>query len=193
MNWPTFQECVAPWHLRTYAPGLLESLCLNGDLGVFGGAVRQAVLGVPTDDLDLVSTFPGRVLQERLRPYPATSMIFWEGNIRETRPTEQVPLYLRFFRVYTPTCLIDVMSLPDVHGIPEGVRPRTWGYSDFTCNAAVVWNDGQVSEHPDALRDLQSRTLRVLRPRTATQDQIQKFQGMGFRLVTDTDRGVDHG
>lgn len=172
---PSFSELIAPC-----PPDLLSDLRRLGRVGVFGGAVRDRVLGARPGDLDLLVMAQHASVEVVCLRHGLAPVYFTLGRGATPLPSDhaeraRVPRELLFFSGGG----VEVSSAPNIYGWRE--RPTAMDQADFSVNNIVVWDDGKVSEHPLARADLRDRVLRVVNHHNATDQRAERFLSRGFR------------
>ena len=160
-----------------------------GDAWIVGGAVRDALLGLPAGkDLDVVDPADGvaraRDLQSRLGGHLVIHDRFGTATLRGDDWSVDVAT-ARSERYPHPGSLPEV-SVPAT--LTEDLQRR-----DFTVNAIALRGDGEVLAFPGALDDLLARRLHVLHPRSFEDDptrlyRLARYAGrLGFDVDPETE------
>lgn len=154
------------------------------DVWVVGGAVRDALLGRPAKDIDLVVAGDAVALAEQL------------GDVREVHD--------RFgtTAVVVDDALVNVATArtetyPEPGALPEiapGPLAADLRRRDFTANALAVDLAGTLHAVPGAEEDLAARRLRVLHDRSFLDDPTRLWRlaryaaRLGFAIEPETER-----
>lgn len=137
-------------------PGFAELRAHGGRLWLVGGAVRDALLGEPVRDLDVVVEGDAIAVARELGEIVSEHDRFGTAEVRLPASGAKVNLAAARTETYArPGALPDVTLGATV---AEDLRRR-----DFTVNAiAVALDDGREVAVPGAREDVTARTLRVL-------------------------------
>jgi len=137
-------------------PGFAELRAHDGDLWLVGGAVRDALLGEPLRDLDVVVEGDAIAVARELGEIVSAHERFGTAEVRLPESGAKVNLAGARTETYArPGALPDVTLGATV---ADDLRRR-----DFTVNAlAVALRDGRELALPGAREDIAARTLRVL-------------------------------
>lgn len=171
--------------LRAASPAV-EAL---GDAWIVGGAVRDALLGLPAGrDLDVVDPADGvaraRALQEAVGGRLTVHERFGTATLAGEGWTVDVTT-ARAERYPRPGALPEV-EVPAP--LTEDLMRR-----DFTINAIAMRPDGELLEFPGALDDLVARRLHVLHPHSFQDDPTRLYRlaryaaRLGFAVDPETE------
>jgi tRNA nucleotidyltransferase (CCA-adding enzyme) len=163
---------------------VLDALGGRADTWIVGGAVRDALLGRPARELDLVTTAD---------PVALAAELGAQGEEHERFGTAQARaagLDVEVARARTET-YAEPGALPDVTwaGLEEDLARR-----DFSVNTLAVGLDGALHGVPGARADLEAGVLRVLHDRSFLDDPTRLWRAarlaarLGFGLDPDTER-----
>jgi tRNA nucleotidyltransferase (CCA-adding enzyme) len=147
--------------LKTFFPEPLHSR-----LFLVGGMVRDILLGVDCQDVDLAAAVPASDL---------TSLGF---RLVESKSTPNI-----YFFFHKDLGKIEVTWLPSADALPDDLSRR-----DFTINAMAMAFDGMVLLDPlGGRKDLENRTLRTCSSTSLSDDPVRifrafRFESEGWRL-----------
>ncbi len=148
----------APWLYEGALPRLLDLLDGNGEEArVVGGAVRNALLGLPSDEIDVATTALPEEVKRRVTAagYKAVPTGIEHGTI--TVVVGNAPFEVTTLRQ-------DVETYGRHAKVEFGVRD--WRADaerrDFTINALSVSRDGTVYDYCGGLEDLAARRVRFI-------------------------------
>lgn len=131
---------------------------LHDRLFLVGGMVRDILLGVTCQDVDLAAAIP---------PAELTPLGF-----RLVR-SQSTPDILFFF--HKELGKIEITLLASLEGLPDDLRRR-----DFTVNAMAMTLGGLVQDPLGGRRDLERRVLRICSPESFAQDPARIFRALRF-------------
>ena len=161
-------------------PGFDELRATGSGLWLVGGAVRDALLGEPVRDLDVVVEGDALAVARRLGEIVSEHERFGTAEVRLPGSGTKVNLASARTETYArPGALPDVTLGATVE---QDLQRR-----DFTVNAmAVALDDGRELAAPGARADLDARRLRVLHDRSFVDDptrilrMVRYAQRLGF-------------
>ncbi|MBU5612905.1 HD domain-containing protein [Geomonas azotofigens] len=138
---------------------------LHPSIFMVGGMVRDVLLGVECQDVDLAAAVPVSEL---------TTLGF---RLVESKSTPNI-----YFRFKEPFGKIEVTWLPALDALPDDLSRR-----DFTVNAMAMSLDGQLVDPLHGQTDLKPRVLRCCSPTSLTDDPLRilrafRFECEGWRL-----------
>ncbi len=147
---------------------LLGSLCKNIDAYIVGGAVRDALLGRPISDLDLISpidpTSLAKIFARRINGH-----WFW---LDEERRQSRVVINTHGTSLYYDFALF---RAPDLQ---EDLLDR-----DFTINALAMplagnWSIDTMIDPCNGLEDMRQNRLRMVSPTALSSDPLRILKGL---------------
>lgn len=148
---------------------------LHDRLFLVGGMVRDILLGVDCQDIDLAAAVPAETL---------TSLGF---RLVESKSTPNI-----YFKYSHDLGKIEVTWLPSLEALAVDLEKR-----DFTANALAMSFDGVLFDTLDGRRDLESRTLRTCSATSLSDDPVRIFRALrfecdGWRLHPDAENAILH-
>src|ERR1700680_145647 len=147
----------APWLQSGAPPRVLELLDGNGEEArVIGGAVRNALLGIPTGDIDIATTAPPREVSRRAKAAGIKSVPTGIEHGTVTLVVDSQPFEVTTLREDTET-----------FGRKAKVAfGRDWSRDaerrDFTINGLSVDADGVVHDYVGGLDDIAAKRVRFI-------------------------------
>ena len=146
---------------------------LHGRLFLVGGMVRDLLMGVDCQDIDLAAAIP---------PSDITPLGF---RLVESRSTPNI--YFFFDKALGK---IEVSLLSSVDALPDDLRRR-----DFTINAMAMTFSGLVRDPLGGRKDLQDRVLRTCRSTSFDDDPARifrafRFECEGWRLDQEAEAAI---
>ncbi|QWV94781.1 HD domain-containing protein [Geomonas oryzisoli] len=143
---------------------------LHSSIFMVGGMVRDVLLGVECQDVDLAAAVPVSEL---------TALGF---RLVESKSTPNI-----YFRFKEPFGKIEITWLHTLDALPDDLSRR-----DFTVNAMAMSLDGKLSDPLRGQADLQRRTLRCCSPTSLTDDPLRilrafRFECEGWRLDAEAE------
>lgn len=151
---------------------------LHPNIFLVGGMVRDILLGVQCQDVDLAAAVPSSEL---------TSLGF---RLVESKSTPNI--YFLFHRDFGK---VEVTRLPSVADLAADLSRR-----DFTINAMAMplSFDGTLSDPLKGRRDLEGRVLRTCAPTSLSDDPLRifrafRFECEGWRLDTQAEEALKNG
>lgn len=144
---------------------------LHPSIFLVGGMVRDVLLGVACQDVDLVAAAPVSEL---------TTLGF---RLVESKSTPNI-----YFRFKEPFGKIEVTWLPSLDALPDDLSRR-----DFTVNAMAMSLEGRLVDPLGGKPDLERRVLRCCSPESLTDDPLRilrafRFECEGWRLDSEAER-----
>lgn len=144
---------------------------LHPSIFMVGGMVRDVILGVDCQDVDLVAATPVSEL---------TALGF---RLVESKSTPNI-----YFRFKEPFGKIEITWLPSLDALPEDLSRR-----DFTVNAMAMSLEGRLVDPLGGKADLERRVLRCCSPESLTNDPLRilrafRFECEGWRLDAQAER-----
>jgi len=138
---------------------------LHSSIFLVGGMVRDILLGVRCQDVDLAAAVPVSEL---------TSLGF---RLVESKSTPNI--YFRFHKEFGK---LEVTWLPSLADLPDDLSRR-----DFTINAMAMSLEGGLNDPLDGRGDLDRRVLRCCSPTSLNDDPLRilrafRFECEGWRL-----------
>lgn len=154
--------------LQTFFPAELHPRVL-----LVGGMVRDIILGVPCQDVDLAAA---------ASPSELTRLGF---RLVESKSTPNI-----FFLFHKEFGKIEITRLDSLNELPEDLRRR-----DFTVNAMAMSLDGTLSDPLGGREDLEKRTLSCCSAASLTDDPARIFRALrfeceGWRLDADAEQMI---
>ncbi|QWV98758.1 HD domain-containing protein [Geomonas nitrogeniifigens] len=149
---------------RFFPERLHSSICL------VGGMVRDVLLGIDCQDVDLAAAVPVPEL---------TTLGF---RLVESKSTPNI-----YFRFKEPFGKIEVTWLPSLDALPDDLSRR-----DFTVNAMAMSLDGRLNDPLGGKPDLERRVLHCCSPTSLTDDPLRilrafRFECEGWRLDAEAE------
>lgn len=140
---------------------------LHASIFMVGGMVRDVLLGVECQDVDLAAAVP------------VTELTALGFRLVESKSTPNI-----YFRFKEPFGKIEVTRLPSLDSLPDDLSRR-----DFTVNAMAMSLDGELVDPLGGQADLERRVLRCCSPTSLTGDPLRilrafRFECEGWRLDT---------
>ena len=158
-------------------PDLRRALDMMGRWALVGGAVRDAAIGKPPRDLDIMvwADGAGMVLglgdlpDAQWRAYPSRHRV---TTVNLTQEMINLDLGVKIHKT-------DIWSALDPRwsGLPD-----RWDCFDFSINSAGVWNDGSFSCHEMFFHDIEHKLLRPCRSPVQAY-RLEKFAEQGYTLI----------
>ncbi len=144
---------------------------LHPSIFLVGGMVRDVLLGVDCQDVDLVAAAPVSEL---------TALGF---RLVESKSTPNI-----YFRFKEPFGKIEITRLPSLDALPEDLSRR-----DFTVNAMAMSLEGRLVDPLGGKADLEGRVLHCCSPESLTNDPLRilrafRFECEGWRLDAEAER-----
>ena len=144
---------------------------LHPAIFMVGGMVRDVLLGVECQDVDLVAAAPVSEL---------TALGF---RLVESKSTPNI-----YFRFKEPFGKIEITWLPSPDALPEDLSRR-----DFTVNAMAMSLDGRLVDPLRGKPDLKRRVLHCCSPESLADDPLRilrafRFECEGWRLDAEAER-----
>ncbi|WP_136513837.1 HD domain-containing protein [Geomonas edaphica] len=144
---------------------------LHPSIFLVGGMVRDVLLGVDCQDVDLVAAAPVSEL---------TALGF---RLVESKSTPNI-----YFRFKEPFGKIEITWLPSLDALPADLSRR-----DFTVNAMAMSLEGRLVDPLGGKADLEGRVLRCCSPESLTNDPLRilrafRFECEGWRLDAEAER-----
>lgn len=175
---PTFQELLNAF--PQHKPLVKALQTTPGNVGIFGGAVRDTILGVEPHDLDVLVMDPHAVLRDVCLSHGLDVVHFTPGRGATPLPTNlaeacRIPNSALFYSGGG----VEVSSAPNIYGWVA--RPLYMDRCDFTINNIVVWDDGLQSMHPQFVHDTVHNLLRPVNTENVSLKRTERFLSMGFR------------
>jgi tRNA nucleotidyltransferase (CCA-adding enzyme) len=138
---------------------------LHGRLFMVGGMVRDILLGIECQDIDLAAA---------ISPSELASLGF---RLVQSTSTPDI-----FFFFDDDLGKVEVTRLRSLNDLPEDQKRR-----DFTANAIAMTLDGSVIDPLGGQKDLQQRVLRLCSPSSLSDDPVRifrafRFESEGWRL-----------
>ncbi|GFO65057.1 HD domain-containing protein [Geomonas paludis] len=131
---------------------------LHSSIFMVGGMVRDVLLGVECQDVDLAAAVPVSEL---------SALGF---RLVESKSTPNI-----YFRFKDPFGKVEITWLPTLDALPDDLSRR-----DFTVNAMAMSLEGRLSDPLGGQADLQRRTLRCCSPTSLTDDPLRILRGFRF-------------
>ncbi|WP_224982905.1 HD domain-containing protein [Geomonas agri] len=131
---------------------------LHSSIFMVGGMVRDVLLGVECQDVDLAAAVPISEL---------SALGF---RLVESKSTPNI-----YFRFKEPFGKIEVTWLPALDALPDDLSRR-----DFTVNAMAMSLDGQLVDPLGGQPDLEPRILRCCSPTSLTDDPLRILRAFRF-------------
>ncbi|GFO67838.1 multifunctional CCA protein [Geomonas limicola] len=152
---------------------------LHSHLFLVGGMVRDILLGIPCQDVDLTAAVPAEEL---------TALGF---RLVESKSTPNI-----YFRYFHDLGKVEITWLPSLTAQDDDLVKR-----DFTVNALAMPLDGSLYDPLGGRADLEHRVLRTCSPTSLADDPLRIFRALrfeceGWRLdaaAEETIRGRDWG
>ncbi|GFO57135.1 multifunctional CCA protein [Geomonas sp. Red276] len=146
---------------------------LHDRLFMVGGMVRDFMLGIPCQDIDLVAIVP---------PDDLTSLGF---RLVEAKSSPNI--YFRFDRELGK---VEVTRLSSPGDLAEDLRRR-----DFTANAMAMKLDGTVEDPLDGRLAVENRVLQLCSPTSLSDDPARifrafRFECEGWRLDAEAEAAI---
>lgn len=143
---------------------------LHASIFMVGGMVRDILLGVDCQDVDLAASVSIMELE---------SLGF---RLVESKSTPNI-----YFRFHKPFGKIEVTWLPSLDALPEDLTRR-----DFTVNAMAMSLEGMPVDPLGGRQDLERRTLRCCTPSALSDDPLRilrafRFECEGWRLDAEAE------
>jgi tRNA nucleotidyltransferase (CCA-adding enzyme) len=143
---------------------------LHDRVFLVGGVVRDLVLGVDSEDLDLLVALPAETLRE--------------AGFRYVAPKSGEPV---FFRHIPPFGKVEVTTVASPDAIGADLRRR-----DFTANAMAMDLFGTLIDPLRGKPDAESRLLRACSPASFLDDPVRvfrafRFEADGWRMAAETE------
>ena len=143
---------------------------LHASIFMVGGMVRDILLGVDCQDVDLAASVSIMELE---------SLGF---RLVESKSTPNI-----YFRFHKPFGKIEVTWLPSLDALPEDLTRR-----DFTVNAMAMSLEGVPVDPLGGRQDLERRTLRCCTPSALSADPLRilrafRFECEGWRLDAEAE------
>jgi len=143
---------------------------LHCRLFLVGGMVRDILLGVDCQDIDLAAAIP---------PHDLASLGF---RLVESKSTPNI-----YFRFTQELGKVELTWLPSTECLPEDLKRR-----DFTVNAMAMTLDRVLYDPLGGKKDLEQRVLRACRADSLANDPVRifrafRFESDGWRLDRDAE------
>ena len=139
--------------LKRFFPGTLHSRIF-----LVGGMVRDILLGVPCQDIDLAAAVP------------VTDLTALGFRLVESKSTPNI--YFRFHKEFGK---IEVTWLPSVEALDLDLKRR-----DFTMNAMALPFDGALYDPLNGKADAEKRLLRTCSATSLSDDPVRIFRAFRF-------------
>lgn len=146
---------------------------LHDRIFLVGGMVRDILLGVECQDVDLVAV---------VAPSELTALGF---RLVESKSTPDI-----YFRFYKELGKVEITRLSSVDDFP-----RDLGRRDFTTNAMAMSLDGALQDPLGGRRDLEQRILRMCSTTSFSDDPVRifrafRFECEGWRLAAEAEAAL---
>jgi tRNA nucleotidyltransferase (CCA-adding enzyme) len=134
---------------------------LHDRLFLVGGMVRDILMGVECQDIDLLAALP---------PADLTRLGF---GLVQSKSTPNI-----YFLFHRQLGKIEVTVIPSVDSLPQDLKRR-----DFAVNAMAMAFDGAVHDPLKGSKDLEQKILRICGPTSFSDDPARIFRA--FRFESD--------
>lgn len=131
---------------------------LHDHLFLVGGMVRDVLLGIPSQDIDLAAAVPTEAL---------TALGF---RLVESKSTPNI-----YFRYLHDLGKVEITWLPSLAALDDDLAQR-----DFCANAMAMTLDGRLYDPLKGRPDLEGRVLRTCSPTSLADDPIRIFRALRF-------------
>lgn len=164
---------------------LLQALQHAGGSAVLvGGAVRDALLGTLSKDIDIeVYGLQAEEIRQALAgfgPVHAVGKSFGVLKLRLPAGYE-IDVSLPQLRSWNPDGMRGSMPIPDAFTTPQQAASRR----DFTWNALALTSDGQLLDFYHGQRDLEQRIIRHVSAQSFGDDPLRVLRAMQFAARFD--------
>ncbi len=166
--------------ILTIAHPLIKALQSAGGMPLLvGGAVRDALLGKHSKDIDIeVYGLQTEEIQQALAGFGPVHAVGRSFGVLKLRLPEgyEIDISLPQLRSWNPDGIPGSMPIADPYTTPQQAASRR----DFTWNAIALTSDGQLLDFYAGQRDLEQRIIRHVSDKSFGDDPLRVLRAMQF-------------